>query len=80
MANIHHEHSSANQAFPHLIKSETKFLNVYGPFKEAREQIKKSVSLWLPEFKASEEPGASTSQPAECPQVCCFKVTMNMYL
>jgi len=25
MANIHYEHSSANQAFPHLIKSETKF-------------------------------------------------------
>ncbi|KAH3697071.1 uncharacterized protein LOC127862703 [Dreissena polymorpha] len=34
----------------------------------AREHIKKSVSLWLPEFKASEQPEASTSAPFECPQ------------
>lgn len=36
---------------------------------EAQEHIKKSVSLWLPDFKASELPGASTSDPTECPQV-----------
>lgn len=41
---------------------------------EAKEQIKKSVSLWLPEFKASEEPSASTSELIECPQVKFVKV------
>ncbi|WAR24244.1 ACL4-like protein, partial [Mya arenaria] len=35
---------------------------------EARESIKKSVSLWLPDYKASEQPEASTSDPIECSQ------------
>ncbi|KAL4235922.1 hypothetical protein ACF0H5_004312 [Mactra antiquata] len=35
---------------------------------EARENIKKSVNLWLPDFKASEQPEASTSMPMECSQ------------
>ena len=31
--------------------------------------MKKSVNLWLPAFKASEKPEASTSEPLECSQV-----------
>ncbi|XP_060595383.1 uncharacterized protein LOC132749586 [Ruditapes philippinarum] len=53
---------------PDAVQLMASFLLTKEKTQEARQEIKKSVNLWLPAFKASENPEASTSEPLECSQ------------
>lgn len=50
----------------HLLRAS--YLMTQQNTQDAKETIKKSVSLWLPDFQAADQPGASSSSMIECPQ------------